>query len=67
MIAGLVGGRVAVEAMSFDARTDNSALTASGFEFRYPSPREGLPSILTELGELGSDAGDGSTPRATAG
>ncbi len=52
-IAGLVGGPVAVEAMTFDAHADNAALLASGFEFRYPSPREGLPPTLEELGELG--------------
>ncbi len=55
VIAGLVGGRVAVEAMTFDAHADISALTASGFEFRYPSPREGLPPVLAELGELDGD------------
>jgi nucleoside-diphosphate-sugar epimerase len=65
VIAGLVGGRVAVEAMSFDAHTDNSALTASGFKFRYPSPREGLPPTLAELGALDSAADDGSTSPTT--
>ena len=53
-IAGLVGGRVAVEAMTFDAHVDNSALIATGFEFRYPSPSEGLPPTLAELGVLDS-------------
>jgi nucleoside-diphosphate-sugar epimerase len=52
-IAGLVGGPVAAEAMTFDAHADNSALIESGFKFRYPSPREGLPPTLEELGELG--------------
>jgi nucleoside-diphosphate-sugar epimerase len=58
VIAGLVGGRVAVEAMTFDAHADNSALIASGFEFRYPSPRVGLPPTLAQLGELEAAAGD---------
>lgn len=57
-VAGLVGGPVAAEAMTFDARVDNSALLGTGFEFRYPSPREGLPPTLAALGELrgGTDA-----------
>ncbi len=52
-IAGLIGGPVAVEAMTFDAHADNSAIRETGFEFRYPSPREGIPPILEELGALG--------------
>jgi hypothetical protein len=52
-IAGVVGGPVAVEAMTFDAHADNSALLETGFKFRYPSPREGLPPTLEELGALG--------------
>jgi nucleoside-diphosphate-sugar epimerase len=51
-IAALVGGPVAAEAMTFDAHTDNSALLETGFAFRYPSPREGLPPTLEALGEL---------------
>ena len=51
-IASLVGGPVAVEAMTFDAHADNSAIHETGFEFRYPSPREGLPPTLEELGAL---------------
>jgi len=51
-IAGLVAGPVATEAMTFDAHVDNAALTATGFEFRYPSPSEGLPPTLEHLGEL---------------
>lgn len=51
-IAGLVGGPVAAEAMTFGAHADNSALLETGFRFRYPSPREGLPPVLEQLGEL---------------
>ena len=64
-IAALVGGKVAIEAMTFDAHADNSALIASGFEFRYPSPREGLPPTLAQLGVLDSAAGEGSRPKNT--
>lgn len=56
-VAAMVGGRAAAEAMTFDARADNSALLESGFEFRYPSPREGLPPTLDELGELRAGTG----------
>ncbi len=43
---------MAVEAMTFDAHVDNSAIRETGFEFRYPSPREGLPPTLEALGAL---------------
>jgi len=56
-VAAMVGGRAAAEAMTFDARADNSALLESGFELRYPSPREGLPPTLDELGELRAGTG----------
>jgi len=48
-LAALVGGPVAVEAMTFDAHVDNSALRETGFDFRYPSHREGLPATLAAL------------------
>ena len=51
-IVRVVGGPVAVEAMTFDAHADNSAIRETGFEFRYPSPREGLPPTLEALGAL---------------
>lgn len=51
-IAALVAGRPAVETMTVDLRTRPAALTETGFEFRYPSPRTGVPQALDELGEL---------------
>lgn len=51
-LVGLIGGPVAAEAMTFNAAVDNSALLATGFEFRYPSPHEGLPQVLAALGEM---------------
>ena len=38
--------------MTFDAHADNSAIRETGFDFRYPSPREGLPPTLEALGAL---------------
>jgi hypothetical protein len=37
--------------MTFDCSVDNSALRETGFDFTYPSPREGVPATLAELGE----------------
>lgn len=51
-IAAIVAGRPAVEAMTVDLRTNPAALIETGFEFRYPSPRTGVPQVLQELGEL---------------
>ncbi len=51
-IAALVAGRPAVETMTVDLRTRPAALIETGFEFRYPSPRTGVPQALDELGEL---------------
>ncbi len=51
-IAALVAGRPAIETMTVDLRTDPAALIQTGFEFRYPSPRAGVPQVLGELGEL---------------
>lgn len=51
-VAALVAGGPAVETMTADLRTDPAALLATGFEFRYPSPREGIPATLRKLGEL---------------
>jgi nucleoside-diphosphate-sugar epimerase len=53
-IARLVAGRAAVETMTTDAATDPSALRETGFSFRYPSHREGVPEALERLGELKS-------------
>lgn len=54
-IAALVAGRPAVETMTVDLRTSPAALVETGFEFRYPSPRTGVPQALDELGELRAD------------
>jgi len=51
-VVGLLAGRATVKAMTFDAHADNSALVDTGFEFRYPSHREGVPATLAELGAL---------------
>lgn len=49
-VAGLVAGHIAVETLTLDARADPSALRATGFTFRYPSAREGVPAVLAQLG-----------------
>lgn len=54
-IAKVAAGRAAVETMTTDAAADPSALLETGFSFRYPSHREGVPEALERLGELGSD------------
>jgi 2-alkyl-3-oxoalkanoate reductase len=48
-LAGLAAGAVAAETMTLDVRTDPSALRETGFQFRYPSHREGVPQVLAEL------------------
>jgi len=48
-IARLVAGPVAVETITLDVHADPSALLATGFRFRYPSPREGVPAALGSL------------------
>ena len=50
LIAGLVAGRSGVESITLDAVDDPSALRATGFQFRYPSHREGVPPTLAQLG-----------------
>jgi len=50
-LAGLVAGRAGVEAITLDAHDDNSALRATGFDFRFPSHREGVPDALERLRE----------------
>jgi 2-alkyl-3-oxoalkanoate reductase len=49
-LAGLAAGSAAAESMTFDAHADPAALRETGFEFRYPSYREGVPDALTRLG-----------------
>jgi 2-alkyl-3-oxoalkanoate reductase len=51
-LAGLVAGRAGVEVITLDVHDDNSALRATGFEFRFPSHREGVPAALERLGAL---------------
>ncbi len=49
-LAGLIAGNVAVESITLDALDDPSALRRTGFEFSFPSPREGVPASLEQLG-----------------
>ncbi len=49
-LASIVAGRAAVEAMTLDMHPDPSALLETGFEFRYPSYKEGVPQVLSRLG-----------------
>jgi 2-alkyl-3-oxoalkanoate reductase len=51
-LAALIAGRVGVESITLDARDDPSALRDTGFEFRFPSHREGVPASLEQLGAL---------------
>lgn len=53
-LAGLIAGKTIAEAMTLDAGVDTSALTATGFTFRYPSHREGIAQTLDALGEARS-------------
>jgi nucleoside-diphosphate-sugar epimerase len=55
-VAALIAGRPAVETLTLDVRADPSALVATGFQFRYPSHREGVPEALARLGEVGERA-----------
>ncbi len=48
-LAALVAGSIAVEMITLDAHTDPSALLATGFHFRYPSSRQGVPATLAAL------------------
>lgn len=55
LLVGLLAGRATVEAMTFDAHADNSTLLESGFRYRYPSHREGVPAALAELDALAAE------------
>lgn len=48
-LAALIAGSVVVETITLDAHADPSALLATGFRFRYPSPRQGIPATLAAL------------------
>ena len=49
-LVALVAGRVTVEMIARDVHADPAALLATGFAFRYPSYREGVPAALATLG-----------------
>jgi nucleoside-diphosphate-sugar epimerase len=49
-VAALLFGPISVETITFDAQADNSSLRETGFDFLYPSCREGVPATLAELG-----------------
>jgi nucleoside-diphosphate-sugar epimerase len=49
-LASLVSGKIVVETMSHDLIADPSGLTETGFTFKYPSYREGMPPTLKKLG-----------------
>lgn len=49
-LARLVAGQMGVETITLDVRADPAALLATGFAFRYPSYREGVPATLAQLG-----------------
>ncbi len=50
-LASLIAGSIAVETITLDAHADPSALLATGFHFRYPSPRQGIPVTLAALAQ----------------
>lgn len=49
-LARMFVGSVLCETLTRDIRVDPSALFDTGFEFRYPSYRQGLPPTLKDLG-----------------
>ena len=49
-LARLFAGTVLCETLTRDIAADPSSITETGFEFRYPSYREGLPPTLERLG-----------------
>jgi nucleoside-diphosphate-sugar epimerase len=51
-VAAAVAGGAGVASLVFDCAVDNSALRATGFDFRYPSLHDGVPQALAELGEI---------------
>ncbi len=56
-LAALVAGSIAVETITLDAHADPLALLATGFHFRYPSHRQGVPATLAALGYTPSTNG----------
>jgi nucleoside-diphosphate-sugar epimerase len=61
-LAAFVAGSIGVETITLDVHADNSALLATGFEFRYPSYREGVPATLQALGYSPVNVPHGATP-----
>lgn len=49
-LASLFAGKILVETITQDLLVDPSGLNETGFVFKYPSYREGLPPILEALG-----------------
>jgi nucleoside-diphosphate-sugar epimerase len=49
-LASLVTGKIVVETMSHDLIADPTGLVETGFAFKYPSYKEGMPPTLKELG-----------------
>src|SRR5262249_44924184 len=49
-LARIFAGSILCDAMARDIIADPARLTGTGFEFRYPSYREGLPPTLKRLG-----------------
>ena len=53
-VASIAAGRGAVATMTLDVHADPSALLETGFEFRYPTYREGVTQALDQLGAAGT-------------
>lgn len=51
-LASLFAGKILVETITQDLLVDPSGLNETGFVFKYPSYREGLPPILEALGYI---------------
>ena len=49
-LASLFTGKIVVETMSHDLIADPSGLIETGFAFKYPSYRDGMPPTLKRLG-----------------
>lgn len=51
-LAVLAAGSIGVETVTLDVHADPSALLATGFQFQYPSYREGVPATVKELEQV---------------
>jgi len=65
-VASLIAGRVLVETLTRDLIADGSDLTNTGFSFKYPSYRQGLPPTLEALGYRLAVLIEDATKRETA-